>query len=123
MTKCAFTSHPPPACGVDGKTIAVLLTAALALAIQFYLCRIDQDPRRRRIAGSDRPRRRGKLDVRLSFDAMTPTGIDRWTYWGLACFFSYTILPALLIRFVFRERLADYGVKLRALSPTAGSIS
>jgi uncharacterized protein len=102
----------PAGSGVDGKTVAVLLTAALALTMQFYLCRIDQARSAAELL--DQIGLSGAADwVRGFFDALAAGGIDRWTYWALACFLSYTILPALLIRLVFRERLADYGVKLR----------
>jgi uncharacterized protein len=97
---------------VDRKTITVLLTAAVALTMQYYLCRVDQA---RSAAGLlDGIGLSGAADsIRAYLDSLTPDGIDRWTYWALACFLSYTVLPVLLIRLVFRERLADYGVKLR----------
>jgi len=102
----------PASRGVDSKTIAVLLTAAVALTMQYYLCRIDQA--RAAVGLLDQIGLSGAADwVRGFFDSLTPDRIDHWTYWGLACFLSYTILPVLLIRLVFRERLADYGVKLR----------
>ncbi len=37
----------------------------------------------------------------------------RLQVWAYTCFFTYTILPTLVIWFVFRERLSDYGMKLR----------
>ena len=98
--------------GVDGKTITVLLIAAFALTMQYYLCRVDQA--RAAVGLLDWIGLSATADsLRGIFDAMTPDGIDHWTYWALACFVSYTVLPALVIRLVFRERLADYGVKLR----------
>lgn len=102
----------PAGRGVDRKTIAVLLTAAVALMMQYYLCRVDEA--RAALGLLDQvglTSAAGWLRERL--DALAPGGIDRWTYWALGCFLSYTVLPALLIRLVFRERLADYGVKLR----------
>jgi uncharacterized protein len=102
----------PAGQGVDGKTIAVLLTASFALTMQYYLCRVEET--RAAVGLLDQIGLTGVADwVRARLDALAPGGIDRWTYWALACFLSYTVLPALLIRLVFRERLADYGVKLR----------
>jgi membrane protease YdiL (CAAX protease family) len=102
----------PASQGVDGKTVAVLLTAALALSMQYYLCRVDEA--RAATGLLDQIGLSGAAEwARARLDRLTPGGIDRWTYWALVCFLSYTILPALLIRLVFRERLADYGVKLR----------
>ncbi len=39
--------------------------------------------------------------------------IDRLTYWALSCFTVYFILPSLVIKLVFRERIRDYGVQLK----------
>jgi len=33
-------------------------------------------------------------------------------FWAVGCLFCYALIPALLIRFVLRERLKDYGLRL-----------
>ena len=97
---------------VDGKTIAVLLIAAVILTLHYYLCRTDQVRSAAdllRMVGLESPS--GAL--RGWIERVEASEIDRWTYWALAGFFSYAVVPALLVRLVFRERLADYGLKLR----------
>ena len=39
--------------------------------------------------------------------------MHRLTWWAFGCFTVFFGLPALLVRLGFRERLADYGLKLR----------
>jgi membrane protease YdiL (CAAX protease family) len=36
--------------------------------------------------------------------------------WSLGCVFFYFVLPALIVRFVFRERIRDYGLSLKGLA-------
>jgi membrane protease YdiL (CAAX protease family) len=102
----------PAGRGVDRKTIAVLLIAALALTLHWYQCRVDQMvwvPWLLAHFGQAG----AAASVQNWLDGVQASEIDRWTFWALAGFVSYGIVPALVLRFVFRERLADYGLKLR----------
>lgn len=36
-------------------------------------------------------------------------------FWALGQFVTYVVVPALIVKFVFRERLIDYGLKLRGM--------
>lgn len=97
---------------VDRKTVAVLVIAALVLTLDYYLCRTDQVWTAAGLLGSV------GLDglsraLRAWIEKVEASEIDRWTYWALAGFFSYAVVPALIVRVLFRERLADYGLKLR----------
>ena len=102
----------PAGRGLDRKTVAVLLIACLALTLHYYQCRVDQAEwlpwllDGLGLAG-------WAAAMRGWMQAMLSSEIDRWTFWALAGFVSYGVVPALVIRLVFRERLADYGFKLR----------
>lgn len=102
----------PAGRGLDRKTVAVLLIACLALTLHYYQCRPDQAAWLPwlldgfGLAGA-------AAAVRSWLTAVQTSDIDRWTFWALAGFVSYGVVPALAIRLIFRERLADYGFKLR----------
>ena len=102
----------PAGRGVDRKVIAVLLTTALAVTLHYYqgdayqLAWIPWLLERIGLPGAA-----GSAANYLA--AVQASDIDRWTFWALAGFVCYGVLPALVVRFVFRERLADYGLKLR----------
>ena len=98
--------------GPDRKTLAVLLTACLAVTLHYYQCRVDQAawlPWLLDGCGLSG----AAAAVRAWLAAVEDSAIDRWTFWALSGFVSYGVVPALVIRLVFRERLADYGLKLR----------
>jgi uncharacterized protein len=97
---------------VDRKTVAVLVIAALVLTFDYYVCRTDQVRNAAALLGGV------GLDslsrgLRAWIEKVEESEIDRWTYWALAGFFSYAVVPALIVRLGFGERLADYGLKLR----------
>lgn len=39
--------------------------------------------------------------------------INQLTYWAAGCFITYFIIPAMVIKFVFREKLRDYGLQFK----------
>jgi len=41
--------------------------------------------------------------------------LTRLSFWALGQFVTYVVIPALIVKFVFRERLVDYGLKLRGM--------
>src|SRR6516162_6393206 len=105
----------PNAAAVGRKALIVLILTALLLTLQRYLCMYDGLDRlaesftgtwwgnwlERYVEGFgnpfDRPQRR------LPF----------LRHWAIGCVVFYFVLPALVVWFVFRQRLSDYGWKLR----------
>jgi membrane protease YdiL (CAAX protease family) len=47
-------------------------------------------------------------------------GLGQYAFWTACRLFAYLVLPALVVRFVFRERLADYGLRVAGLRERAG---
>ncbi len=98
--------------GGGGKALAVLVTVALMLTVQHYFLagtplRKTRDLLRdiglESVAGwFDAPLRWSLEDERLSL-----------TYWAFGSLITYLVIPGLIVRFAFREKLADYGFKLR----------
>lgn len=39
--------------------------------------------------------------------------LNRLTVWALTCYTVYVLIPILVIKFIFRERVRDYGTKIR----------
>jgi membrane protease YdiL (CAAX protease family) len=96
---------------VDYKVMIVLLTVALALTAQHFLG----------MEGGITP----ITDIlrALGYDQLAddfwhlmwtaPTGqLNRLQWWSAVSLLSYVVVPMLLVRLVFRERLRDYGLKL-----------
>src|SRR5262249_2469500 len=97
---------------VDWKTIAVLLTAALCLTVQNYATPAWIRPALGFLAGlfGGPDGERAAVDW---LDAWTADPLGRLTWWASVAVLTYAAIPALVIRLGFRERLSDYGVKLR----------
>jgi len=101
----------PAARGVDWKTIGVLVTAAVSLTLQNYFGNADGFAR---IAHG--LAKIGFEDLSASSLAwlrdQDSGALNRLACWALGSFITYTALPLVVIRFGFRERIGDYGVKL-----------
>ncbi|MBI1918915.1 MAG: CPBP family intramembrane metalloprotease [Planctomycetes bacterium] len=105
----AFLAREESRC-VDGKVVWVLLTAGVVLTLQAYLDSYhDWIVGLLRLLGLDRAGAR--------FDAFMTDPEDArlkgYVYWALFSFATYVFLPCLVILFVFRERVRDYGLKPR----------
>jgi membrane protease YdiL (CAAX protease family) len=96
----------------DTKLIVVLLTAALCFTAQRYVAMTDGVER---LLPALRAARLDSLADRLT--ALLFEGEDaqarQLTWWVGVCLATNVVVPMLLIRWVFRERVRDYGVKLR----------
>jgi membrane protease YdiL (CAAX protease family) len=101
---------------IDAKTIAVVLTAATCLTIQNYTINPDQvlTPAvwaAGTIAGADAGR-----EVEATLRHWHATQADRLVWSGLVLFLTYTIIPALVIKLHFRERLSGFGTGIRGVA-------
>lgn len=91
----------------DTKTITVLVTVAICLTIQNY----TQNP-------SDfvsLARVLGEHELAATLLKWESDPLTRLSWWAVVISTTYTILPMLVITIGFRERLADYGLKLRGM--------
>lgn len=93
------------------KAVIVLVTSAICLTLLEY---VGMSNRWRDIAAlADSIGWPGVHDWLHRVMSDPETGrINRLTWWGAGCFVAYFVLPVLVIRFVLRERLADYGLRL-----------
>jgi membrane protease YdiL (CAAX protease family) len=97
--------------GLDGKTITVMVTAAGCLTLQNYFgnwTAYDHIAWLLQRLGLEQLAAGLTTAVVESDDAP----LNRLTYWSVGWIIVYFVIPALIVRCVFRERLRDYGLKL-----------
>ena len=97
----------------DWKTMTVLVAAAASLALQNYTSSPDRlIPVTRFVVGQVA----GADAAREPVETLHAWGADRVSgglWWCLSTAITYTLVPVLLIKFAFQERLGDYGLKIR----------
>jgi uncharacterized protein len=96
----------------DRKVLAVLISAAFVLTAQYYLTR-DKAQMTDAAAGFRRVGCEWVAAGMTNFADDYERNLVGWIYWSLATTACYLVVPALIVRLAFRERLADYGLKLR----------
>jgi uncharacterized protein len=96
----------------DWKTVTVLLTAALCLTVQNYATLGWVRPALGSLAwalgGPD-----GERAAVGWLEAWTADRLGELAWWAAVAVLTYAGIPILVIRLGFRERVSDYGVKLR----------
>jgi membrane protease YdiL (CAAX protease family) len=96
------------------KALTVLVLTALLLTLQFYFCKPDGLWRTvdslRVLPGGQR-----FYDYVMSLGSPSSHSeeIPWLRHWAIGTICCYFVIPALVIKLVFRERLSDYGLKLR----------
>jgi membrane protease YdiL (CAAX protease family) len=95
----------------DRKVILVLLTAALGLLVQHFVAMQEGIEL---VGGWLRASGLGPWadDLRGGMWFTPRAQLNRLTWWSAWSLLLYVVVPMLLIRLVFRERVRDYGVKL-----------
>jgi hypothetical protein len=100
--------------GPDWKTAVVMVTAAVALTLQNYFGKWPAYvyfAQLLRFLGLEQLS--AGLTRAMLYSDNAP--LNQLTYWSVGWIIVYFVIPALVIRFVFRERLRDYGLKLRGV--------
>jgi membrane protease YdiL (CAAX protease family) len=100
---------------LDLQVAVVFVTAAVALTLLEYLVKGGPAGGHARLANYRAAVGLDTLADRLRW-AMTDSPAHQFNdlaYFALGCSTCYFLLPALVIKLVFRQRLADYGLKLR----------
>ena len=112
--ECRAYQAAPEAMSVDRKTIIVLITTAVVLTMQSYFHGFEAVLW---IAGA-----LDKLGAHETAQQITTSMHDpcdgylyRMLAWCGMRAVEWLLVPAIIIRFVFRERVTDYGLKLRGL--------
>ena len=91
----------------DRKVIVVLVTVALGLTVQRFFAMEDGLP-----LVSGLLREGGWDELAADFDRAMLTQLNRLTWWSIVSLLVYVVVPMLIVRVAFRERLRDYGLKL-----------
>ena len=101
--------------GIDWKTITVVLVAAASLTIQNYTSSPD---RVRTFCGYVAEQFSGLEARRDVVETLNEWSIDkgaRLTWFGVCLIITYTVLPLVAIKLLFREKLLDYGLGIRGV--------
>jgi membrane protease YdiL (CAAX protease family) len=105
----------PEADAAGRKALVILISAAFLLTIHFYCCRSDGPANiqatLRRLPGGEELGH-GYLSL-LNQPLFANSNLAGLCHWAVGSVVVYLLLPALLIRLVYRERLAGYGLKFR----------
>jgi membrane protease YdiL (CAAX protease family) len=97
--------------GSGGKVVAVLVIVAVMLTLQHYLLQDEPLLKTRQLMRElGLNTLAGWLDYPVEWSFERRKGL---AYWAFGCVVTYFIIPGLVVRLVFREKLADYGFKLR----------
>lgn len=98
-----------PATGaLDRKTVVVLVTSAVCVTLLEYLGMSN-----RHFVVTDALRALGADGLASGLDTAMREQIHRLTWWAGWCVFTYFVLPSFVIVFVLKERVRDYGFRLR----------
>jgi membrane protease YdiL (CAAX protease family) len=102
----------------DRKMVAVFVTAAVALTLSNFLA--DDS---RWLETLLRGIGFGGVATRLN-EAMVTSSHAEWNdlaFWAVVNIAAYVIPPVLMIRYVLRERVRDYGLHVQGILPHAGT--
>jgi membrane protease YdiL (CAAX protease family) len=99
----------------DRKTISVLLMTAIALSLQNFfdhpyyvhemLQRLSQF-----LTGSENLGALGRAIL-----SWNESHLDVLTWWAVTAYLTYVVIPLVVIKFVFRESVSQYGTKIHGL--------
>jgi len=108
-------AHARVSTATDKKMVIVFITVALALTCNNFLSDGAQPQWLERVL---RAAGLGSVATRLH-DAMlvsTNRDFNQLVFWAIVMILTYVIPPVLVIRFVFRERIRDYGLRIKGMS-------
>jgi uncharacterized protein len=108
-------AHAEVSAATDKKMVIVFLTVALALTCNNFLSDGAHPQWLERVL------RTGGLSsvAHRLHDAMLVSSnrdFNQLVFWAIVMIVTYVIPPVLVIRFVFRERIRDYGLRIKGLS-------
>ncbi|HEY2784819.1 MAG TPA: CPBP family intramembrane glutamic endopeptidase [Fimbriiglobus sp.] len=100
--------------GIDRKSAAVLVTAAVCLMVQNFTQSLNSlaDLVDRMVGMVDESTASIWRDDLLRLSD-SPT--NRWGWWGVITTLTYFVIPAVVVKVGFRERLSDYGLKIKGI--------
>lgn len=103
-----FPTEEPP----DLKTIGVLLVSALSMIVLYYFGHHSSF----RYIGFLFDAVGWGDDMDYAFSDSPYRKLYRLVWWAMVCFVAYFLIPAFYIRLVLKEKLRDYGLKIRGIT-------
>jgi membrane protease YdiL (CAAX protease family) len=108
----AGTAATPEA--MDAKVVIVLVTAAICLTVQNFTQSLYgfSEVIDHTVGMIDEATSTQWRDSLIKY-AGSPA--YRWGWWGIITTLTYFLVPALVVKLVFREKLSDYGLKIKGI--------
>jgi len=113
--------NDPKSAGFDGRVVTILVVVAVMLTMQHYLLRYGAEFAF--VMGMLRELGLGSFaewwyrslgNIFAADPAESNDALRRWLlYWAVGNFVLYVVIPGLVIKLVFRQTLAEYGLKLQ----------
>lgn len=103
--------HVADGAAIDWKVIVVLLTTAVSLTLQHYVFRPDNVGWV--LEAAERDPGATLVSVQGPLSVHQDRRLAGLMFWAVGTVVTYAVIPALVITCVFRERVSDYGVRLR----------
>lgn len=98
----------------DTRTAVTLLTVAVMLTLQEYVFQSSMVDPAVQLAGFVLPSETTESLKQLTSDPLT-TRLAHLSYWALGQVLIYLVIPALVVKLAFRDKLSDYGLKFRGM--------
>lgn len=104
----------PQSSRFDTRTAVTLLTVAVMLTLQEYVFQSGMLDEAVQFASFVLPASSVQQLEQFRTDPQT-SRLAALSYWALGQVLIYMIVPALIVKLVFRDKLSDYGLKLRGM--------
>jgi len=98
----------------DWQVVWVLITAAVCLTLLEYVGKAPHYERAASVLESLGFAEQAEQFLSAADDPRQRE-IVRLTWWGVSCVICYLVLPVLVIRLVFKQRAADYGLRFQGM--------
>jgi membrane protease YdiL (CAAX protease family) len=98
----------------DTRTAGTLLTVAVMLTLQEYVFQSSILGEAVELIGLVLPSDAAQSLHELVSDPLT-SRLAALSYWALGQVLIYLVIPALIVKLIFRDKLSDYGFKLRGM--------
>jgi len=112
-----FRKYFPEGEKTDRKTVGVLIVSALCMTMIYYYGSSTSFRTEKKLMEMIGLGSWGE-GIRFWLNGHENASLHQLIYWAGVCIFFYLVVPALVVRLVFRDKLSDYGLKLKGMFST-----
>jgi membrane protease YdiL (CAAX protease family) len=110
-------SYFPQGERVDRKTIGVLLVTAISMTLIYYYGQYTSFQVEKKVFAFFGLKAWGE-SIRFWLNGHKDASLHQMIYWAGICIFFYLVFPALVVKFIFRDKLSEYGLKFKGMFST-----